>query len=106
MKKKEITYETLKTKREFLSCPGDTILETLGELDITQSEFAAMMGMSFPESHALISGETRIKKDLAEKLESVLKIPVQFWINREKLYRRKLAWIEREEIKLKFKIDV
>jgi plasmid maintenance system antidote protein VapI len=76
---------------ELLSCPGDTIKETIEEMKIGMDSFAWAMKMTIPEAENLISGKLPITTDIADLLEAALDIDAQFWLNREALYREKLA---------------
>src|ERR1700748_1051971 len=72
---------------ELLSCPGDTILETMEHRNLSTKQFAAKMEMSFSEAYQLIKGKAPLTDAVAAKLEAVLGIDKQFWINREQRYR-------------------
>ncbi len=78
-------------ERELLSPPGDTILETMKELELISSLTAELMGISLSDFVLLTAGKLPITEEIALKLETVLGIDKQFWLNREKLYRDKLA---------------
>lgn len=87
----------LKDERELLSKPGDTILETIEYLRMSQVELADRMGRTPSKINDLISGKEPITVNTAMQLETVLGIDTQFWLNRETLYREKLARIEQDE---------
>lgn len=87
----------LKNERELLSRPGDTILETIDYLKISQAELAERMGKTPSKINDIISGKEPITINTAFQLEKVLGINAQFWLNREMLYREKLSRIEQEE---------
>lgn len=76
--------------------PGYTIKEQLDERNLTQKEFASRMEMSEKHISKLINGEVQLTVDMAIRLEMVLGIPAQFWLNLESIYREKLAKIELE----------
>ena len=75
--------------------PGDTLLETLEAMGMSQVELAARMGV--PEKHvsAVVKGKSSISEDTALRLERALGIDALFWRNLEHLYRRHLD--EQEE---------
>jgi HTH-type transcriptional regulator / antitoxin HigA len=73
-----------------LSVPGDTLVETLDVLGIVKEDFADSVGMSVVELEDIITGSSVITLDIAEKFERVIGIPVDFWINRERNYRKEL----------------
>lgn len=87
----------LNDKREILSKPGDTILETIEYLGMSQVELSERMGKTPAKVNDLISGKEPITLNTAFQLEKVLGIDAQFWLNREMIYREKLLRIEQEE---------
>ncbi|WP_025146871.1 HigA family addiction module antitoxin [Pedobacter jeongneungensis] len=84
-------------ERELLTKPGDTILETIEYLKMSQAELAERIGKTPAKVNDLISGKAPITVNTAMQLEKVLGIDMQFWLNREMHYREKLARIEQEE---------
>ncbi len=88
---------SLKDERELLSKPGDTILETLEYIKMSQAELAERMGKTASKINDIISGKEPITVTTAFQLEKVLNIDAQFWLNREMLYREKLSRIEQDE---------
>lgn len=89
-------------QRELLTKPGDTILETLDFLKMSQVELAERIGKSPGKVNDLISGKAPITVNTAMQLEKVLGIDMQFWLNREMHYREKLARIEQEEFLVQY----
>ncbi|HEY5367742.1 MAG TPA: HigA family addiction module antitoxin [Hanamia sp.] len=89
--------ENIKDERELLSKPGDTILETLEYLKMSQAELAERLGKTASKVSDIIAGKEPITVKTALQLEKVLNINAQFWLNREILYREKLTRIEQEE---------
>lgn len=87
----------LKDERELLSKPGDTILETLEHIKMSQAELAERMGKTPSKINDIISGKEPITNNTALQLEKVLGIDAQFWLNREMQYREKLARLDEEE---------
>jgi len=87
----------IKIHRELLTKPGDTIIETLEFLSMSQVELAERMGKTPAKVNDLISGKAPITVNTAMQLEKVLGIDMQFWLNREMQYREKLARIEQTE---------
>jgi HTH-type transcriptional regulator / antitoxin HigA len=87
----------IEDERELLSKPGDTILETLEELRMSQADLAKRMGKTPSKINDLISGKEPITIATAIQLEKILGIATQFWMNRETLYREQLSRIEQEE---------
>jgi Zn-dependent peptidase ImmA (M78 family)/plasmid maintenance system antidote protein VapI len=64
---------------------------------MSQAELADRLGKTPSKVNDLISGKEPITYTTALQLESVLGIEAQYWLNREMLYREKLARIEQEE---------
>jgi len=87
----------IKIERELLTKPGDTILETIEFLKMSQAELAERIGKTPAKVNDMISGKAPITVNTAMQLEKVLGIDMQFWLNREMHYREKLARIEQEE---------
>jgi HTH-type transcriptional regulator / antitoxin HigA len=87
----------IKDERALLSKPGDTILETLDYLKMSQAELAERMGKTPSKINDIISSKEPITMTTALQLEKVLGIDAVFWVNREALYREKLARIEEAE---------
>jgi len=86
-----------KDERELLAKPGDTILETIEYLKMSQAELAERMGKQPSKIHDIISGKEPITVNTAIQLERVLGIDAHFWLNSEAIYREKLTRIEQEE---------
>ena len=87
----------IKDELDLLSKPGDTIYETLEYLQMSQAELALRMGKTPSKINDLITGKEPITINTAMQLEKVLGISTQFWLNRESIYREKLARLEQEE---------
>lgn len=77
--------------------PGETLLETLEYMEMTQKEFAARVNMSVKTINEIIKGKAPITADTALKFEAVLETPASFWINLESNYREAIARIYAEE---------
>lgn len=75
--------------------PGYTIEEQLNENQLTQKEFAKLMELSENSINELISGQMLLSVDIATKLEKVLGMPTQFWLNLETIYREKIERINK-----------
>ncbi|MEP6792871.1 MAG: helix-turn-helix domain-containing protein [Saprospiraceae bacterium] len=90
--------QQLKHKKELLSPPGDDILEHIDYIKMSQAELADRLGKTPSKVNDLISGKEPISYTTALQLEKVLGIKAQYWLNREMIYREKLARIEQEEV--------
>lgn len=76
---------------DYVSPPGDTLIETLESLDMSQTELAKRMGRPIKTINEIIKGKTAITPETALQLEKVLRVPARFWNNRERLYRECVA---------------
>lgn len=86
----------IKSKTLMAIPPGYTIKEQLEDRELTQKEFASRMEMSEKHISKLINGEVALTIEVALRLEMVLGLPAQFWMNLETRYREKIAKIELE----------
>ncbi|MCX6162143.1 MAG: HigA family addiction module antitoxin, partial [Ignavibacteriae bacterium] len=86
-----------KIRRKLLSPPGDTIQETIDTLGMNQYELAERLGKNIKNVNRIIKGKESITTDTAISLEKVLGISADFWLERERLYRKELAEIEFDE---------
>ncbi|MEH2361475.1 type III-A CRISPR-associated protein Csm2 [Nostoc sp.] len=76
---------------DYVSPPGETLLETVKELGMSQDDLAEQINLSKNEVDDIIAGKLPITNELASQLEQLLSIPASFWINRERDYRHSLA---------------
>lgn len=82
---------------DWVSPPGDTILDLLEERDWTQAQLSERLGYTTKHISQLINGKAPINEETALKLERVLGSTAGFWLNREAHYRAQLAKIEEQE---------
>ncbi|HUT52871.1 MAG TPA: HigA family addiction module antitoxin [bacterium] len=78
-------------KPNYVAPPGDTLLETIQYIGLSQAELARRMGRPTKTVNEIIKGKAAITSETALQLESVLGIPASFWNNLEKSYREFLA---------------
>ncbi len=76
---------------DWISPPGETILDVLEERGWTQVDLAERMGYTRKHVNQLIKGVAGITEEAALKLERVLGSTAGFWLNREAQYREALA---------------
>ncbi len=81
---------------DWVSPPGDTILDIIEERGWTQAELAKRLGYTEKHVSQLIGGKP-LTVDAAFRLERVLGSNVDFWLAREANYRKHLARIEAEK---------
>ncbi|MFC2500430.1 HigA family addiction module antitoxin [Selenomonas noxia] len=77
--------------------PGETLLETLEDMGMTQAELAKRMGRPRKTINEIIKGKSAITPDTAIQLERVLNVSAHFWNNLEMNYRADLARIAAAE---------
>ncbi|MBS4070437.1 MAG: HigA family addiction module antidote protein [Algoriphagus sp.] len=87
------TQEDIDLVKSLISPPGDTLLETITELGISQSDLANRMARPIKTINEIIQGKTAITPETAIQLERVTGVPADFWLEREKNYRLELAEI-------------
>lgn len=86
----------MKSKTYIAIPPGATIKEQLQDRGMKQKEFASRMDLSEKHISRLINGEVCLTPDVANRLELVLGIPANFWLNLEANYRCKIALVQEE----------
>jgi len=90
-----MSLSILEAKKQLLSPPGETILETIENLGISQTELGERLGKNKAKTSDLINGKTSITNETARKLEMVLGISASFWLNLEKEYQEEILEIEK-----------
>ena len=78
-----------------ISKPGDTILETLEQIPLGVEHFKLYLNNIRQKINYddLLSGKHKIDINTANILHDYFNIDVQFWLNRERDYRAKLAML-------------
>jgi len=74
-----------------VTSPGETLLEVLETIGMSQAELARHMGCTVNLVNEIIQGKAVITPETAWQLEQALHIPVSFWLNRERRYQESLA---------------
>jgi addiction module HigA family antidote len=74
-----------------VSPPGETLVETLEVLGISQSDLAERTGRPVKTINEIANGKTAITPETALQFERVLGVPARFWNSRESHYRESLA---------------
>ncbi len=74
-----------------VSPPGDTLLEKLETVGMSQAELAERTGRPRKTINEIVQGKAAITPDTALQLEKVLGVPSSFWNSRERHYREYLA---------------
>ncbi|WP_066925604.1 HigA family addiction module antitoxin [Murdochiella massiliensis] len=86
----------IKSKTFIATPPGATLKEQLEERNMTQTEFASMLGITQKHMSNLIHGKTALTQEMARKLELALGVPATFWMNLETIYQQKRIRAEEE----------
>lgn len=76
---------------DWVSPPGDTILDILEERDWTQADLAQRLGYTTKHVNQLIKGKVPLTEEAAIRLERVVGSTVGFWLAREAKYRERCA---------------
>lgn len=74
-----------------VSPPGNSLLETLDALGMSQSELADRSGLAQKTISQIVNAKAPITEGTALALERVLGTPGRFWLARESKYREHLA---------------
>lgn len=82
---------------DWVSPPGDTILDLLEEREWTQQQVADRLGYSLKHVNQLIKAKVPLTEDAAIRLQNVLGAPVGFWLTREAQYRERVAVLDATE---------
>lgn len=103
---------------DFLVAPGETLLETIEELELSQSDLAKRTGRPLKTINGIIKGNIAITPETALQFEKVLGVPSRFWLNLESNYRdlvakqqererlrQKVEWIKKFPIKKMIKME-
>jgi HTH-type transcriptional regulator/antitoxin HigA len=82
---------------DWVSPPGDTILDLMEERAWTQQQLADRLGYSLKHVNQLIKAKVPLTEDAAIRLQNVLGAPVGFWLTREAQYRERVAVLDAAE---------
>lgn len=81
---------------DYVSPPGDTLLETLDAIGMPQAELAQRVGQPVKIIQEIIQAKATITDETASQLEQVLHIPASFWLNMDRNYQECLAGLANE----------
>lgn len=79
------------TSLAFATPPGDTLLETITALGMSQVELESRTGINKKTINRIIKGKEPITQKTALAFEKVLKVPAHFWLNMDNRYRQHMA---------------
>lgn len=83
---------------DWVSPPGDTILDLMEERGWSQAELAGRLGYSEKHVSLLVNGKVPLTEEAAIRLKSVLGSSVGFWLRREALYRERQAELDARKL--------
>src|ERR1700681_1330560 len=81
--------------------PGELIGETLGELGVSISAAAKVLGITRQQLHNLISGRSGVTAEMAVRREKALGSPADTWLRTQMNYD--LAQVRRRAVTIKVK---
>lgn len=76
---------------DWVSPPGDTLLDLLEECGWTPQQLADQMGCSTKHVGLLIDGKAPLTEGDALQLQNVFGASIDFWLNRETRYQARLT---------------
>ena len=79
---------------DWVSPPGDTILDMIDERGWTQADLAARLGFSPKHVNQVIKGKAPLTEEAALRLAQVLGTSAGFWLMREARYRERVVRLE------------
>ena len=83
-------------RRDYAVTPGETLLETLWALYMTQTELAKRTGRPMKTINQIITGKAAITPEIALQLERLLDVPARIWNNLEAHYQETRARLDAE----------
>lgn len=78
-----------KVNPDYASSPGATIMEIMSDAKMTLPELAGKLNISVQRLSKIIDGEIKINFMIAEELQKVFNVPIDFWMNLEKNFDQK-----------------
>ncbi|MGL4162407.1 helix-turn-helix transcriptional regulator, partial [Escherichia coli] len=79
---------------DWVSPPGDTIIDLMDEHGLSGEELSKRIGLSLIRGQQLLEGKIRLNESLACKLEELFNVSTDFWIKREVAYRQQIGYLE------------
>lgn len=75
----------------WVSPPGDTMLDIMAEKKIGRPDLVVASGLSEPVVDGLVAGSEPITPAIAQKLSEILGSTSEFWLKRDEQYRAHLG---------------
>ena len=82
---------------DYLTTPGEVLLDYLEDLAMTQVELADRTGLAKKTVNEIVKGKAQITPETARKLEKVIGRPAHFWRNLERQYQDDKARLAERE---------
>ncbi|EKO3383882.1 ImmA/IrrE family metallo-endopeptidase [Vibrio fluvialis] len=82
---------------DWISPPGETIIELLDEFGLSIDDLSRQIGLSSNKGQKLLDGDITICEALAHKLEGVLRVSSRFWLARDSQYQAHKREVEAKE---------
>lgn len=79
---------------DYTVSPGESLLETLETLGMSQTELARRTGRPIKTINEIIQAKVAITPETAIQLERVLGVPASYWLRMEQNYREDLARLQ------------
>jgi len=76
---------------DWVSHPGETIMDLLDEQGLDADDFVTMMEMNAQDVNDLLDGKMKITHDIAAQLEKILGGPPGFWMELDLQYRAHIS---------------
>lgn len=80
---------------DWVSPPGDTIIDLMDEHGLSDEELSRKIGLSLDRGQQLLEGKIRLNALLASKLEELFSVSTDFWIKREDAYRQQIDYLQK-----------
>jgi HTH-type transcriptional regulator/antitoxin HigA len=77
-----------------LTAPGEMLEEKISEMGTSIVEFAQTCGISLETLQGIVEAKIPLTPAIANKLETVTKIPTAYWLRYEKNYRKNLEFVK------------
>ena len=79
---------------DYAVAPGNTLLEVMESLEMTQKELAVRTGLTEQTLTRIFKGDQPVSYETANRLELVTQVPARLWNNLEAQYREQKAKLE------------
>jgi addiction module HigA family antidote len=93
----EATTRGLQYSPDYAVPPGETLLEVLEKLGMSQAELAERIGRPKKTVNEIVKGKAAITPETALQFERAFRIPASFWNNLQRNYEAAVARLEERE---------